>query len=293
MASVEEGSVVPKKEDKKEEKLIAKAVDMGFSDKEAHRMLRMYGGKRLHEILKRARTEGGALGSRLAMTRMTHVAMADNMFKEMIKTQGVSWMKIVEGVKVKLRLDLLMVYNGLLKGPKVKIMTRSQKEITVETVGYGMILNTRRDLAMFGLLPPHGREWSEWEPCFFAGDPSGKKSHTPLKGVADGCDTTKEQRALIEELPGNYKMAPVRRGPTGLPIALLKRAANDTIKLSGFEGKPGWQDGIDLRDGEHPEKAIALVTDDRARTLLERFWLSDKDEEDEEDDDGGGDIWDD
>lgn len=292
MASVE--VEVPKGTPKaapKEDKLIAKATAMGFAKKEAQRLLRLYGGKRLTEILRKAKSEGGVLGSKTAMAKVAHVAMADSMFKEMTRTQGVSWLKVVDGVKVKLRLDLLMLYNGALKGPRVKITNRAGKEIVIDTHGVGMIINTVGGWAMFGLLEPNGKEWSAWEPCFFAGDPTGKKSYTLIKDVSDGCDTTKEQRAIIEDL--GFKMAPIRKGPTGVPIALLKRAANDTIKLSGFEGKPGWQDGIDLRDGEHPEKAIALVKDLRARTLLERYWFSDADEEendDEEDDDD--DIWD-
>lgn len=291
MASVSEetGSVEKDaKEDKREEKLVVKATTMGFSEKEARKLLKLYGGKRLVEILKRAKNEGGALGSKTAMAKVAHVAMADTMFKDMSQTQGVSWMKVVDGVKVKLRLDLLMIYNADLRGPKVKITNRIGKEVTIETHGVGMVINTSGQWAMFGLLPPNGKEWSTWEPCFFAGDPAGKKSYTLIKGVADGTDTTPDQRKIIEEL--GYKMAPVRKGPSGIPIALLKRAANDTVKLAGFEGKPGWQDGIDLRDGEHPEEAIALVKDDRARELLEKFWFMD--EKDEKDDAEGDDnIW--
>ncbi len=273
--------------DSREEKLVAKAISMGFSESESRRLLKLYGGRRLTEILKRAKVEGGVLGSKVAMVKTAHVAMADSMFQEMTRTQGVSWMKIVDGVKVKLRLDLLMIYNGHLRGPKVTITGRSGRSTAIDTCGVGMVLNTRGNWAMFGLVPPNGKDWSEWQPCFFASDPVGKQTYTLIKGVADGCDTTKEQREIISAM--GFNLAPVRKGPTGLPIALLKRAANDTVKLAGFDSKPGWQDGIDLRDGEHPECAIALVKDEKARDLLEKYWFSDSSEEDESAE--GEDIW--
>lgn len=276
--------------DSREEKLIVKAVSMGFSERESKRLLKLYGGQRMTEILKRAKVEGGVLGSKVAMTNMARVAMADSMYQEMCTTQGISWVKIVDGVKVKLRLDLLMIYNGTLRGPKVSITNRAGRGITIETHGIGMILNTKGNWAMFGLVPPNGKEWSEWQPCFFASDPVGKQTYTLIKSVADGCDTTKEQREVIQEM--GFNLAPVRKGPTGLPIALLKRAANDTIKLAGFDSKPGWQDGIDLRDGEHPENAIALVKDERAKALLEQYWFSDSaDTEEDEENAEDEDIW--
>lgn len=290
-ASSEE-SVKGEKEERKEEKIVSKAMSMGFSESESRRMLKLYGGKRLFEILKKAKAEGGILGSKVMMTKVAHLAMADSMFNEMLHTQGVSWLKAVVGVKVRLRLDVLMIYNGERRGPKVKISTKSGKEVFIETQGAGMLINTsgsRRNCAMFGLLPPNGREWSEWEPCFFAGDPSDQKSYTPLKKVADGCNTTKDQWPDIESLGYRMNKKKDPKAPSGIPIGLLKKAANDTIKLAGFEGKPGWDCGIDI-DEDHPEKAISSVKDDRARNLLEEFWFVDSEDCDEGRDDDE-DIW--
>jgi len=216
--------------------------------------------------------------------RQGDVAVGDVVWNNIANLQGFSWAVVTVGTKIVARPDLLVVYNCELKGPIAQLPRRNGKGyVGVPTHGLGLVLGAT-EYASFGALPPKGKPHSMWRPVYIEGDPDGRSAMTAVKLLAEDIDADGELRSVIERL--GYDLD--RRG--GVPVSFIKRALNDTLKLGGLSGSPGWESIAITSDSD--EKEISKIKDEAARERIAEFWFDDEDDSDEDDWEDGEELFD-
>ena len=87
------------------------------------------------------------------------------------------------------------------------------------------------------------------------------------------------------------KLGYEKRPGGGVPISFLKRAVNDTMKLSGYASKPSWVSCIITTAST--EEDIEMLGNPAMEERLKRFWFADdEDENEEQEEEEGNSIWD-
>lgn len=250
-----------------------------ISGSEAIRRLRELGREGLASYVKRLSDQRNLPPA--ARKQQGDVVLADITWGNIRNVQGVAWVVVTEGSNIVAELDLLIVFNGQLSGPVAKLPKRSKGFVEVPTYGHGLVLG-QTEWAAFGLLPPRGRTFGRWEPCYFEGDPREKANLTSVKALADACEVQEGLPELMQRL--GYK----KRAGGGIPISFLKRAVNDTMKLAGYSTRPRWIDCPITT--ESTEEDIAVIGDEEARQRLHTFWFCDEEETPDTDKEGVS-IW--
>ena len=200
--------------------------------------------------------------------------LADLCWANMRPTRGVAWVVVMEGNNILAKLDLLIVYDGKLKGPQAKLPKAKGKGFTkLHTYGLGTVLG-EQEWATFGLIPPKGRPFSKWGPSYFEGDPKNKANLTSAKRLADSMKVDSKLSDIMAEL--GYD----KRAGGGIPISFLKRAVNDTMKLAGYHSKPRWIPCVISK--ENPIEDIEMIGVPEIEERLLSFWVCDDHSEEDE-----------
>jgi len=284
------------------------AAKLGFSKKLSKRLLKDQGEedfKKSLTTIRRARKAGIGLGDarqkllelgrdgleQFAERMKAHkdlpskwrkrqgdITHGDVVWNNIAELKGFSWAVVTVGTKIVARPDLLVIYNAELKGPIAQLPRRNGKGyVGVPTHGLGLVLGAT-EYASFGALPPKGKPHSMWRPVYIEGDPDGRSAMTAVKLLAEDIDVDGELRSVIERL--GYDLD--RRG--GVPVSFIKRALNDTLKLGGLSGSPGWESIAITSDSD--EKEISKIKDEAARERIAEFWFDDEDDSEDDWEDG-------